>query len=198
MEMPNPMHDEMVRRGDFITLSSPTLPSFVKFTKLHPDAKMPCYAKPGDSGADLYSVEDVFIPVGSHIMVSSGIAIQLPLGYEGQVRSRSGLAAKGVQVANGIGTIDNAYRGEVKTILYNFNCSIDWQMWPRHQNEYVNLADVKPGDTVLSKRVYGINIKKGDRIAQLVIVPVSQFEFKEVEKLDETDRGSGGFGSSGR
>ena len=151
----------------------------VKFIKRVPDAKMPEYAKQGDSGADLFSVEDVFIPIGKHALIDTGISVQLPPGYEAQIRSRSGLALRGVQVANGIGTCDNAYRGPYKTILYNFNCK---------EKSRLNGPNVE----------HGILIKKGDKIAQMVIMPVQQFIFEQVEELDKTERGEGGFGSSGR
>jgi dUTP pyrophosphatase len=139
----------------------------VKVKKLNPDATIPHRAKPGDAAFDLYSVEDYLLGQESREAVHTGIAIQIPEGYEGQVRPRSGLAMKqGITVVNSPGTIDSGYRGEVVVILHN-----------------------------LSKD--GFFIKKGMRIAQLAIRPVPEVEFLEVEELEDSERGSGGFGSTG-
>lgn len=139
----------------------------VKYKKLHPDAKMPKYAKPGDAGADVFSVEDVELRPGETRLVSLGIAIEVPDGWEMQVRSRSGLASKGVLVANSPGTIDSGYRGECKVIL-----------------------------TYVGKEP-SFKISKGDRIAQFVLKQAPTAYFEEVEELSESVRGAGGFGSTG-
>ena len=139
----------------------------VRFKRLHPDAALPAYARPGDAGMDLRSVDELVIPRGGRALVHTGLVMQLPPTFEAQVRPRSGLALKsGVTVLNTPGTIDSGYRGEVGVILANFGD-----------------GDFKVG--------------KGDRIAQLVIAPVTQAEVAEVSEVDETDRGSGGFGSTG-
>ena len=139
----------------------------VLFKRLRPDAELPAYARPGDAGMDLRSVEDAVVPRGGSALVKTGLAMQLPFGYEAQVRPRSGLALKhGVTVLNTPGTIDSGYRGEVGVILANF------------------------GDA-------DFPVAKGDRIAQLVIAPVTQAEVEETEVIDATDRGTGGFGSTG-
>ena len=139
----------------------------VLFKRLRPDAELPAYARPGDAGMDLRSVEDAVVPRGGRALVKTGLAMQLPFGYEAQVRPRSGLALKhGVTVLNTPGTIDSGYRGEVGVILANF------------------------GDA-------DFPVAKGDRIAQLVIAPVTQAEVEETEVIDATDRGTGGFGSTG-
>jgi dUTP pyrophosphatase len=141
----------------------------VKFKKLHQDAKMPLYAKEGDSGADVYSAEAIVdLGPGETRLVSTGIAIELPEGYDVQCRSRSGLAAKGICVLNSPGTIDNGYRGEIKVILHN------------------------------TSRDKTFQVAKGDRIAQLVLSPVYKANFVEVEQLSDSCRGAGGFGSTGR
>jgi dUTP pyrophosphatase len=112
--------------------------------------------------------EDLVVQVGARALVPTGLAIALPEGHEGQVRPRSGLAAKhGITVLNAPGTIDEDYRGEVKVLL-------------------VNLGDV------------AFTIRHGERIAQLVVAPVTKVEVDEVDALDETARGEGGFGSTGR
>lgn len=136
----------------------------VKFKKLHVDAKMPFRAHPTDSGADLHAIEDVSLQVGETALIPTGIAMELPPGYEAQVRPRSGLASKNKIVAI-LGTVDNAYTGHVQVILTNLGRTF--------------------------------RVRKGDRIAQLVIAPVVCPEFEEVQELGVTDRGAKGFGSSG-
>lgn len=140
-----------------------------KVKKLHEDAKLPVYAnKLGDSGADVFAIDNYSIAPGERALVKTGIAIVLPDGYECQVRSKSGLALKrGLMVLNSPGTVDNEYRGEVGVILYNTS------------NETQH-------------------IEKGDKVAQLVIVPVQQSFFVEVDEMDETSRGAGGYGSTGK
>src|SRR5687768_5035760 len=137
--------------------------------KLRPDAVLPRYATAGAAGLDLVAAIDQAIDVapGAVVKVGTGIAIEIPSGYEAQVRPRSGLAAKhGVTVLNAPGTIDADYRGEVKVVLINHG-----------EEPFI--------------------IKRGDRIAQLVVMPVAVSEFNERESLDDTARGSGGFGSTG-
>lgn len=139
----------------------------VSFKRLVPEAVLPAYAHPGDAGMDLCSVESTVIPPGGRALVHTGLKMALPLGFEAQVRPRSGLALKrGVTVLNTPGTIDEGYRGEIGVILANFG------------NE-----DFK--------------VETGDRIAQMVIAPVTRAEVVEKDELDATDRGEGGFGSTG-
>tara|TARA_B110000483_G_C17702728_1_gene353977 strand:- start:3 stop:458 length:456 start_codon:yes stop_codon:yes gene_type:complete len=133
------------------------------------DLALPSYATAQSAGMDLLCAEvaKISIAPGSRAMIATGIAIQLPDGFEAQVRPRSGLAAKhGVTVLNSPGTIDADYRGEIKVIL-------------------INLGD-EP-----------VAFARGDRIAQMVIAPVTQATWSEVGSLEESDRGSGGFGSTG-
>ena len=136
--------------------------------KLDPRATIPSYAHPGDAGLDLSSCETVEIAPGSTAMVRTGVAIALPPGTEGQVRPRSGLAAKhAVTVLNAPGTIDEGYRGEVRVILINHGLEI-------------------------------FRVEPGMRIAQLVVAPVLRVETVSVDSLDNaTARGTGGFGSTG-
>jgi len=129
---------------------------------------LPKYAKEGDAGMDICAAEDITLPAFCWEAISTGIYMQLPEGYECQIRSRSGLAAKhGIQVLNSPGTIDSGYRGEVKVILKN--------------NAYA------PYD-----------IKKGDRIAQMVFAPVTTATITEVAELSDSERGEGGLGSTGK
>jgi dUTP pyrophosphatase len=129
---------------------------------------VPRYAYEGDAGCDLYSAADVALGPGERAMVPTGIAVAIPQGYGGFVQPRSGLAAKqGLSIVNTPGLIDSKYRGEIKVILINLD----------------------PKETIA--------VKRGDKIAQLVIQPVISAAFNVVEELDVTVRGDGGFGSSG-
>ena len=128
---------------------------------------MPSYATPASAGVDLCAVERQVLEPGERALVPTGIRIALPVGYEAQVRPRSGLALKhGILLPNSPGTIDADYRGEIKVIL-------------------LNLGDAP------------FVIEPGDRIAQMVVAPVTQVDWVETNVLDETERSSGGFGSTG-
>ncbi|WJY17457.1 dUTP diphosphatase [Alteriqipengyuania flavescens] len=128
---------------------------------------LPTYETDGAAGMDVVSAETVTIAPGSRHAVATGFAMAIPVGYEIQVRPRSGLALKhGISVPNTPGTIDSDYRGEVKVLLINH------------------------GDATFA-------IERGDRVAQLVIAPVTRASFAEVEELDDTARGTAGFGSTG-
>ncbi|MGH7572757.1 MAG: dUTP diphosphatase [Gemmatimonadota bacterium] len=132
------------------------------------DLPLPTYATGGAAGLDLRAAASHVLEPGERTLVGTGFAIALPPSCEGQIRPRSGLAARhGVTVLNAPGTVDADYRGEVKVLL-------------------VNLGS-EPAE-----------IAAGDRIAQLVVAPVSRLELVEVETLPETARGAGGFGSTGR
>ena len=131
--------------------------------------ELPAYQTSGSSGMDLRAAIDESIVIGSGegAVIPIGLKLEIPIGYEGQVRTRSGVAAShGLMVLNSPGTIDADYRGEVKVILMNLG-----------------------GDSV--------TIDRGDRIAQLVIAPVSRVVIDEVDEIEETTRGEGGFGSTG-
>jgi len=133
------------------------------------DLPLPKYASSGSAGMDIYAAisEPITILPQSTALIPSGLAISLPHGFECQVRSRSGLAAKnGIFALNAPGTIDSDYRGEIKVILSNF-----------------------------SNQPFVIN--RGDRIAQIVIARYESIRWNEVDNLDRTERGSGGFGSTG-
>jgi dUTP pyrophosphatase len=137
-------------------------------TKLDNDAVIPTYAKPGDAGADLYSISDLVLAPGERALVKTGIAIALPNGYVGLVHPRSGLGLKnGISVVNTPGTIDAGYRGEIGVVLINHDLHESFQ------------------------------VKKGDRIAQLVIQKVENAQFKMVNQLPESERAAGGYGSTG-
>lgn len=132
------------------------------------DEQLPVYAQPGDAGADLRSAEALVLAPGERALVATGIRIALPDGYLAFVVPRSGLAVKhGISIVNAPGTIDAGYRGEIKVPLINLD--------PRSSFE----------------------IEIGDRIAQLIVMPVTRAQFVTVETLPESVRGSDGFGSTG-
>jgi dUTP pyrophosphatase len=142
-------------------------PVVVRVKRLSSGAQLPKAAREGDVAFDLYSTVEYELGPGEWYAVPTGIALQIPKGYEGQVRPRSGLALReGITVLNAPGTIDSGYRGEVKTTLIN-----------------------------LSRDPF--RITKGMRVSQLAIRPVPDVEFIEVEELSDTERGAGGFGSTG-
>ncbi len=136
---------------------------------LHPTAVVPEYAQSGDAGCDLVSIEEVVLAPGARALVSTGLAVAIPPGHGGFVLPRSGLASRhGVTCANAPGLIDAGYRGEVKIALVNLD---------RHETYVVHA---------------------GDRIAQLVVLPVEPATFTVVDELSASERGVGGFGSTGR
>lgn len=140
----------------------------VPIKRINPDVGLPGYAYEGDAGLDLRSAEDVSLKPFERRLISTGLAIAIPEGYAGFVQPRSGLALKqGLSMANTPGLIDAHYRGELKICAINLD--------PTHT----------------------IEVKRGDRIAQLVIQKVPVVKLVDVAELDETDRGAGGFGSSG-
>lgn len=146
---------------------SSTTPLALRVQKLRPDAKLPVRATPVASCFDIHAADGGTIAPGKHALVKTGLSMAVPEGFEIQVRSRSGLAAKqGVFVLNSPGTVDADYRGEVGVILMNLGSA-----------DFVFHA--------------------GDRIAQIAVCPVILCPAIQVEKLDETARGSGGFGSTG-
>lgn len=141
----------------------------LRYTRLDENARAPLRAHPGDAGYDLFAAESAVIGPGERANVGTGIAIAVPDGCAGLVLPRSGLAARhGVTLPNAPGLIDEGYRGELRVLLLN------------------------------TDRDQAFEVSVGDRIAQLVIVRVEAVEAAEVAALDETARGAGGFGSTGR
>ena len=135
---------------------------------LDPELPEPAYAHPGDAGADLVARVDVELAPGARATVPTGVSIALPDGYAAFVHPRSGLAARhGVTVVNAPGTVDAGYRGEIRVTLLNTDAAEPYA------------------------------ISAGDRIAQLVVMPVSRARFVEVQRLPGSERGEGGFGSTG-
>jgi dUTP pyrophosphatase len=142
----------------------------VPLLRLDADLPLPDYAKPGDAGADLIAREDVVLaPGGGRALVPTGIAIAIPEGWAGFVQPRSGLALRhGVTCLNTPGLIDAGYRDEVRVLLVNLDPTVAYE------------------------------VRRGDRIAQLVLQQVGQAAFRPVDELPPSARGTGGFGSTGR
>lgn len=139
----------------------------VKIKKTKNNAIIPKYAHASDSGIDLYSTEDYILKPGERALISTGIKIAIPKGYEAQIRPKSGLALNhGLSIVNTPGTIDSCYRGEIGVIAIN-----------------------------LGKE--NIKIENGKKVAQMVFNKIEEVEFEEVDELNNTKRGSGGFGSTG-
>jgi dUTP pyrophosphatase len=137
--------------------------------RLDPGLPLPAYAHPGDAGADLRAATEVVLPPGGRATVGTGIAVAVPDGYAAFVHPRSGLASRhGITLVNAPGTVDAGYRGEVKVVLLN-----------------TDLAEP-------------FTVRRGDRIAQLVVQPVTRAQFLDSDELPPTPRGDGGFGSTGR
>jgi dUTP pyrophosphatase len=141
----------------------------LRFKRLSPEAQPPTQAHPGDAGYDLHASEAAVLGPGQRASVGTGIAVAIPEGCAGLVLPRSGLARKhGIGLANAPGLIDSGYRGEVRVLLLNTDRSEEF------------------------------SVAVGDRIAQLLLVRYESGPVEEVESLDETARGEGGFGSTGR
>jgi len=150
----------------------PETDATIKVKKLTSTATIPTKSRKTDAGYDLYSDEDIALYPEDTKLISTGIAFAIPDGYAGLIWDRSGLGTKGVHRHAGV--VDSSYRGEVKVALYN----------------------ARPGHVDFTDNMYFIS--RGDRIAQILFQKVPHFDLVETEELDDTDRGSSGFGSSGK
>lgn len=143
-------------------------PVYIRIKRLDESLPIPSYAHEGDAGLDLYAASDVSLRPGERALIPTGIAVAIPQGFAGYVQPRSGLAmSQGLGLANSPGLVDSGYRGEIRVVAVNFD------------------------------RGEAIQIKRGDKIAQLVVLQVPSVRFLEVEELPESRRGAGGFGSTG-
>ena len=145
-------------------------PTEVRIARIHDDAMLPVQGSDLAAGFDLHSVERVEVKKGTTEMLPTGLVLAIPPGWEGQVRCRSGLGKRGLILPNGVGTIDADYRGELMVLAH----------WIGEADSFV--------------------VEKGERIGQLLLKRVPDIRFIEVEReeLDDTERGAGGFGSTGR
>lgn len=142
------------------------MPFIIKMQKIS-DTPTPSYAHKGDSGVDIFAAEEYELKPMERKLISTGLKLEIPFGYEGQVRPKSGLAINhGISHANAVGTIDSSYRGEIKVPLINF-----------------------------SDKTY--KIEKGKKIGQLIFAKVEEAVFEEVKELSNTTRNEQGFGSTG-
>ena len=142
----------------------------IEFAKLNPEAIIPTQGSPQAAGWDLYALEETIVKRNTSSMIKTGLAIAIPIGWEGQIRCRSSLGKKGMIMPNGIGTIDSDYRGELMGLA----------TWIGQGDEFV--------------------VQKGERVAQLLFsrVPSVKFVERDFDQLGSTDRGTGGFGSTGK
>ncbi len=142
----------------------------VKFAKLNVNAQLPTQGSAQAAGWDLYALEETKVVKGASVMIPTGLACAIPVGWEGQIRCRSSLGKKGMILPNGVGTIDSDYRGELKVLA----------TW------------IGEGDS--------FTVSKGERVAQMLFAPVPLVRIEEVapDELESTERGEGGFGSSGQ
>ncbi len=153
----------------------------VKFKKLVPEAKSPVQATAGDSGWDVVALDDgVINEEFGYIEYRTGLAVELPEGYEIQIRPRSSISKYDLVICNSPGTVDNPYRGEIKVRFKGVGRIEIGRLGPQ------NVFPIMP-----------VFYKTGDKIAQLIVAPVPQVQWEEVSELNETARGAGGFGSSG-
>lgn len=167
----------------------------VKIRLLHPDAKPPSYATELAAGFDLVAVEDVIIAPGETALVPTGLAFEIPPGYEMQIRPRSGITKNTkLRVGNSPGTVDADFRGDVGVIIDNV-----WRNFAgKFTKNYVKIDGMPEpvvGGYSCLKGTY--IIRKGDRIAQAVIAPIMRATFEVTDVLTETERGAGGFGHTG-
>ena len=148
----------------------------VRIKKLHPNAVIPTYAKDGDAGMDLTAVTKSYDRDGN-IVYGTGLAFEIPEGYVGLVFPRSSLSRLDIALSNCVGVIDSGYRGEV-TVKFK-----PAMLFNREQRPII-----------LNNRIYEV----GERVAQIIIIPYPQITFIEADELSETERGAGGYGSSGK
>lgn len=168
----------------------------VRIKKLHQDAFIPAYSKKGDAGMDLTAIERYF-DLNGNVVYRTGIAVEIPEGYVGLLFPRSSVSKKDLSLCNSVGVIDSSYRGEIivkfkPTLAYSPDDDTEYQ--EEKFNHWHNI--VRP--TWEQGLCAHLNYEVGERVAQLIVMPYPQIEFEEVEELTKTDRGDGGFGSSGK
>ena len=149
----------------------------VRVKKLHPDAVIPSYAKAGDAGMDMVAIDSTISEDGLYVEYGTGIAVEVPEGYVGLIFPRSSVSKTTMILSNHVGVIDSGYRGEIKFRFKDLNMQQDFD-----------------GSWYCDETVYEV----GNKIGQLVILPYPQIELVEATELSDTDRGEGGFGSSGK
>lgn len=149
----------------------------IKIKKVHPNAVLPTYAKDGDAGMDLTATSKYFDEYGN-ICYGVGLAFEIPKGYVGLIFPRSSICKNQLLLSNAVGVVDSGYRGEV-SVRFKPSLALDNDRYAAHERIYP---------------VYNI----GERVAQIIIMPHPQIKFELVEELSQTERGEGGYGSSGK
>ena len=163
----------------------PTIP-----VVLSDGTELPRYAHEGDAAVDLVATENCTLMPGEWVKIRSGLRCAIPRGFVGLVVPRSGLGCKGLVLKNGVGVIDSTYRGEIGLTLYNNNPTGIWKMIKDiFVLTFTSGGRAEPDGT--------IHVHKGDRVAQMLVLPVAEATFSRVSSLDETERGEGNFGSTG-
>ena len=157
--------------------------------KLTDGAPLPCHAKAGDAGLDLTTRETVTLDPGETKMVGTGVSVEIPEGYFGMVVPRSGLGSRGITLSNAVGIIDSGYRGEIKAPLHSNRPTHNWITYGVDGD--TKIRQLMANDGVMT-------VQRGERVAQMVVVPYVSCECVEVEELSDTERSVDGFGSTGR
>ena len=172
----------------------------VKIKKLCDSAVIPSYAKPGDAGMDLVATSRIFDKYGN-VEYGTGLAMEIPEGYVGLIFARSSIFKQDLSLSNAVGVIDSGYRGEVKfkfkpTLSYmDFGTTEDIHGIGKESNtfDYVGIAGDIQKDSIEAS-IYEV----GDRVGQIIILPYPHIDFEEVDNLSNTERGTGGYGSTGK
>lgn len=170
----------------------------VKIKKLHKDAVIPSYSKIGDAGLDLTAVSKIYDEYGN-VEYGVGLAIEIPKGYVGLIFPRSSISKKDLILSNSVGVIDSGYRGEIKFKFKPSNIFIDYDGKSTIDNGNICGSRTDKFDEITTPGdIYGFEeYTIGDRIGQLIIIPYPEIELEEVDELNESERGEGGYGSTG-
>ena len=160
----------------------------VRFKKLSDSAVLPSYSKPGDAGLDLTATTRTYNKNGDYIEYGTDLAVEIPDGYVGLVFPRSSTTTKNIILGNSVAVVDSGYRGEIKC---RFKILSDYDEVIGFSDDLIEYIDDKFSG---NSKIFNI----GDRVAQLVILPYPRIEVEEASELSETERGSGGFGSTGK
>lgn len=166
----------------------------VKIKKLHKDAVIPTYAKDGDAGMDLTAVSCEYDDNGN-ICYGTGLAFEIPVGYVGLIFPRSSISKKDLALSNSVGVIDSGYRGEVSFKFKPMQLFADYTV--KDEDDFKATSDfIATPNMGINDNLAFEGYKSGDRIGQIIILPFPQVSFVEVDELSDTERGTGGFGSS--
>ena len=171
----------------------------IQFKKLSKEAQKPKFGKPGDAGADLVAAGIVYDEISNKLICHTGLAVEIPEGMVGLIFPRSSIRNYDLSMANSVGVIDSGYRGE---IIVTFNVNLESKIYSKigvviDEGDVTNQQDWL--DSFDDEESYKPTLyKEGDRVAQLVIIPVPLIQYTEVNELSETERGTGGHGSTGK